>query len=59
MIPNEFFDFDPPPARAHLSTAVLGGRCGGGGSKLLCVLRLLCVDSHTGPEEFFSSLWTP
>ena len=32
---------------------------GVGGSKLLCVLRLLCADSHLGPEELFSCIWTP
>ena len=31
----------------------------GGGSKLLCVLWPLCVYLDLGPEELFSSIWTP
>ena len=54
MIPQYFFDFDPPfppppPTRVPLW---------GGGSKLLCVLRPLCADLHLGPEQFFSGTLT-
>ena len=31
----------------------------GGESKLLCVLRPLCLDFDLGPEQLFSCIWTP
>ena len=55
--PNEFFNFNPP----YPCTAVLEG---GVGSKLLCIMQLLCVNSDLGPaEELFSYMdpitWGP
>ena len=36
-----------------------GGVSGGGGSKLLCVFWVLCVDLNPGPGQLFSCTWTP
>ena len=41
----------------HFWGGGVGG--GGGGAKLLCMLRLLCVDLDLGPDHFFSCIWTP
>ena len=38
---------------------VWGGVGGGGGSKLLCVFTVLCVDLDPGPGQIFSCTWTP
>ena len=43
---------------AHHAWVAFFGR-GGGGSKLRCVLQLLCVDLDPGPEENFSCISTP
>ena len=46
----------PPP----LGTPFWGGGVGDwGGSKILCMLRPLCVDLGLSPEELFSCIWTP
>ena len=49
-----------PRTRVPLFGGVgVGGVLGGGGSKLLCVFRVLCVDLDPGPGQLFSCTWTP
>ena len=55
--PVNFSILNPPPPR-RTRVPLLEG-VGGGWSKLLCVLRPLCVDLVQGPEQLFSCASIP
>ena len=59
--PNEFLILTPPPLPPvpGYHFLVRWGWVGCVGSKLLCVLRPLCVDLNVGPEHLISCIWTP
>ena len=62
MIPQIFFSFLTPLAprtRVPLFGGWGGVSGGGGGSKLLCIFWVLCVDLDPGPGQPFPCTWTP